>query len=64
MAGRGEGGRRGGGRGGKRPFAIPLDLPQCATQFANLSVYQRRIKSANSLTQHIIKTSRSGSGIF
>lgn len=50
--------------GAKSPFTIPLDLLQCATQFAHLSVYQRWIKSANSLTQHIIKTSCSRSGIF
>lgn len=49
---------------GKSPFTIPLDLLRCATQFAHLSVYQRWIKSANSLTQHIIKTSCSRSGIF
>lgn len=48
----------------KSPSTIPLDLVQCATQFAHLSVYQRWIKSANSLTQHIIKTSCSRSGIF
>lgn len=48
--------------GQRKTFTIPLDLLQCATQF--VSVYQRWIKSANSLTQHIIKTSCSRSGIF
>lgn len=49
---------------GKKNFTIPFGLIQYATQFAHLSVYQRWIKSANSLTQHIIKTSCSRSGIF
>lgn len=48
----------------KKPTPFPLSLIQYATQFAHLSVYLRWIKSANSLTQHIIKTSCSRSGIF